>query len=435
MAKKEFCSFFQKIALKFIRTGSDSDMYDIVTDEALFLATAGYLKEANRILETLWSFKWPHSENCWLPDQSFEVLWAAAGKRPQSAPFPPKSLDEIELAHRHYMAGDSYLSLPLPDAPLLELHGFQLFRRCSQLACPIDQDMPSAKAELEALAGLAKFVSDEDSGSYQFFGACCLAAELSARNDQQEMAANYARLWARKYTEEEGGACNFSCMASNRHIVPMLLDGLLADELEVHPVAAKEYADKLIREASARMKQGRKLRYGKWTWKKFLKSISSRAIKLNKEIYPKEIIRSKWLGAAPASSDVIQAVEQKIGDRLPSDYREFLLSSNGFMMPSRMIPGLLPVEDIGRFKDLQKIPVMMEILQEGVPGNPEVRLDDSIQISHPGEWGGELVFLVPPQSKEERWQTCFFEASIQSWSLHPSFRHFMERVYMDLEGE
>ena len=74
-----------KQTLKWVKSADDDSMYYQVTEAALVMAAAGYLDEANDLLQCLWKHKWPHSENVWLPDWAFEVLWFASGKRPDFA--------------------------------------------------------------------------------------------------------------------------------------------------------------------------------------------------------------------------------------------------------------------------------------------------------------------------------------------------------------
>lgn len=432
MKKKEVHGVFQKLALKFIRNESDAGMYCVVTNEALFLATAGYLEDANRILETLWSFKWPHSEDCWMPDQSLTVLWATAGKYPENIPFEIKSLDAIEISHREYGTNRAVYQ---PSTPNWRDQKYDRFVECLMLARPVGGVMPSNANELDSLAGLTQILEGTQNNELYLFESSCLGSELAARNGLTEKSTELCQLWARKSVQYQEGGCNFVAMASNRHVAPLLLKGVLAEALEVNAAEAKEYADRLIREASARMKQGRKLRYGKWTWEKLLKAISSRAIKTNRELFSKQVIRQKWLGFSAAAPETIAAVEQRLGVKLPSDYVQFLAVSNGFMAPSQMVPDLFPTEQLGRFKDLQTDATLLEILQMGVPGQPEIDLKDAIQISPLGSGGGEMVFMVPPENEAGRWQVYFFEAPLANWSVYPSFRHFMEGVYENLEIE
>lgn len=59
-----------------------------------------------------------------------------------------------------------------------------------------------------------------------------------------------------------------------------------------------------------------------------------------------------WLGYDPATEDSIVAAEKKLGIRLPSTYRNFLLASNGWRTISYSVD-LLKVHEIGWFAELE----------------------------------------------------------------------------------
>ena len=61
--------------LNIIQSGTDEEVYSTVTYTALYLATGGYLDEANRVLTALWNYKLPHTRSTWLPDIGFMMLW------------------------------------------------------------------------------------------------------------------------------------------------------------------------------------------------------------------------------------------------------------------------------------------------------------------------------------------------------------------------
>jgi hypothetical protein len=183
MAKTRAEEVVGRHALRTIQSADDDVMYTAVTEAAMYMATAGLLEEANGLLGHLWSYKWPHSGNCWLADRGLEVLWYAAGSRPSSVPFAPQPINRIELAHRVYMAMDAWAG-PLPTRPWQVLNGLDLLRRSMHLACPPTDDgpMPSQEDELEALAGLDKYLADIEPIGWIPPLALCLAAELAARN-------------------------------------------------------------------------------------------------------------------------------------------------------------------------------------------------------------------------------------------------------------
>lgn len=430
-----------KHALKWIQSAADNDMYYSVTEAALYMATAGFLDEANELLECLWKAKWPHSENVWLPDQSFEVLWFANGKRPTAVPFPQKSIDTIELGHRKYMTLDRWqLHMPMPKEAVEHLLGKELFRKSCSLARPADESdsLPEAANELEALAGLEKYVRSfdeqaQDSDWCGFVDSTCLGAELAAKNGQTEKATFFLRIWAGKYVEWEGRCYNFPALASNRHVAPLLLQGVLADPLGLNKTNCQAYLRDLKAAVEARMKQGRKLAYGKWTWERLLKAASTRAIKQDPESFTKEERKAKWLGRTPASGEAIAAIEQKLKVALPADYKEFLLTSNGFSALSPTAPALLPVEEIDFLRGVMDAE-MLQILKD-YPGEDMASAMESAILVSDKEAMTDLVLLIPPSKAHDSWQTWFFADWVPGEIRYPSFRHYFEQAYQQLQTD
>jgi hypothetical protein len=435
-----------KPTLKWIKSADDDSMYYEVTQAALVMATAGYLDEANDLLQCLWKHKWPHSENVWLPDQSFEVLWFAAGKRPDFVPFPQKSIDEIELAHRNYLARDKwelmvvgnlaqgtfrYESRPMPTGNWESLDGLDLIRKSMFLACPkSDGPMPSTHDELEALKGLQKWIEkweDEVSNStrVEFDRALCVAAELAAKNGQTEKAEQICKLWVSMLIKCDG-AFSFPSLTSNRYLARLFLQGLLAEPLGLTKEACQLYLKSLKSTVDTRMKRGRRLMYGKWTWEKLLATASKQSIKNEPDQFTKEQRKGKWIGRDHAMDEAIKAVETRLQTRLPADYVEFLRASNGFSALSSTAPPLLSVQDIGWLKekvDAQTLAILKEYPGDDLPQVLESCLLVSEQIET------DMVLLIPPRTNSSSWQCWFFAHWIPGEIRYPSFRHYFEESF------
>jgi hypothetical protein len=266
MPNTRAASVLGKYALNTIQSGDDEEMYQTVTDAAVYLATAGFMAAANQLLASLWAHGWPHSRHCWLQDQAMEVLWSVAGQRPANVPFAQQSLDAIEIAHRRYTAIDRWAQPPPPS--WWELSGTDLFRwSCHHANPPTDLGpMPSPSDERAALLGLEKYIAQfsEDEPCYLFANATCLAAELAARNDLLGQASAFARRWAEQYPACWTGYI-FATMASNRHVAPLLLKGVLAPALGVSAATSQDYLRDLQAAVEARRRRGRTLVYGKWS--------------------------------------------------------------------------------------------------------------------------------------------------------------------------
>ena len=71
-------------------------VYVHVTNKAVEWAVAGFIDEANNLLEQLWQFKISHSGHLWLPDEGLQIMWQISNKIPANIPFQFKEISEIE---------------------------------------------------------------------------------------------------------------------------------------------------------------------------------------------------------------------------------------------------------------------------------------------------------------------------------------------------
>ena len=67
-----------------------------VTRKAMEWMAAGFVTEANTLLETLWSHNIPHTQNLWITDESLQIMWELSNQYPQHFPFELKTIQEIE---------------------------------------------------------------------------------------------------------------------------------------------------------------------------------------------------------------------------------------------------------------------------------------------------------------------------------------------------
>lgn len=91
------------------------------------------------------------------------------------------------------------------------------------------------------------------------------------------------------------------------------------------------------------------------------------------EPFPEEVRRARWLGAAGATSEEVGAHEQRLGAGLPSSYRQFLLTSNGWLNTTQGIDRILPVQEVGWTRDLD--PELVSAWTEGYR-DAGIRTDD-----------------------------------------------------------
>ncbi|MCX5384133.1 SMI1/KNR4 family protein [Streptomyces sp. NBC_00083] len=81
------------------------------------------------------------------------------------------------------------------------------------------------------------------------------------------------------------------------------------------------------------------------------------------EPFPDEMRAARWLGGEGATPEVLRALEQRLGTVLPPSYRQFLLTSDGWLSTTHDIDRLLPAEEVGWTRDLD--PELVDLWTEG----------------------------------------------------------------------
>jgi hypothetical protein len=164
-----------------------------------------------------------------------------------------------------------------------------------------------------------------------------------------------------------------------------------------------------------------------------------------------DILESNWLGYDGATEEQIQQADRRLGTTLPATYRKFLTVSNGWRMLATEWTGLLPVEEIGWFRELNE--KRMNLCIQGAtrrqdyrdvhdhPGD-EMRDDEdeayvfipasdlraSLQISN----DQETTVLLNPNvvTPKGEWQLLHLTPDTQL--RYKSFRAFMREEYRNL---
>ena len=398
--------------LNTIQSGADEEVYCIVTDAALYLAAGGYLADANQVLTALWNYKLPHTRNTWLPDIAFTVLWHAAGKHPDFIPFELQEIDAIEKNMRGRIAMDRW-GYKMPDKPWTELTGQDLLRKAYLTAALVKQEadvFPSAETELEALAMLTKMMQE---GYYDEEGLA-LGAELAARNGQPDLAIRFAKRCVGKSLMRNRPP-ELCSIAASRHVAPLLLQKIVAPELELTDKVVQEYVAELLKVLESRLTQEQSLVYGHLSWKDLLQKLS-------------DVRQSGWLGYQGATEEEIRQVEEKLGITLPQDYRAFLAVTNGFMSTSLTDPALLPVAEIDYLQNV------LDSFFFDIISDSHIELEDdetfrenlsnAILISKfPDD---QLVWLMPENNQKDRWKAWFYANWVPGEEPYPSFRAYIE---------
>jgi hypothetical protein len=464
--------------LRIIQSGTQKEMYLRVTSTALYMATGGYLDQANLLLNGLWKHHLPHDKDAWLPDRAFMVLWNAAGKKPGFIPFALINIDTLEKNQRAEHTLDKW-AVPQKDGDWHELTGIDLLRKVYQLAGPErkkenpsltldkiinpdlnkqdsakkedglesilgliqqyandnwnvkdDDKMPGAEKELLALEMLEKYIQEQGKDN----SAISLAAELSAKNGKKEKAIYFAELWAINFYDRDKGYMNPE-IASNKYLAVFLLEHCIAKQLQLTSIKCDKFSAKAITAIDNRIQKGRTLVYGNLSWKALLEKLSVSAIAYSPDDYTADIAKAKWLGFTKATEAAITATEQRLGIALPDDYKEFLRITNGFRNFPLMNPPLLPAEKIDYLRNVEKAGMFGSLQNFPVDDNdPETYAEYTyrcILISEQDE--EQWVWLIPPKNTKGEWQTWFFAYWIPGEKRYPSFRHFIEEQLSKLD--
>jgi hypothetical protein len=408
-----------------IASGKTDEMYSAVTNAALYIATGGFLGEANQILEMLWRQGLPHDRKTWVPDLSFQVLWETSGEYPKNIPFPLENLDIIEVNYRKYIGGDHY-AYEMPKMDWQEYKGKNAYRVAQTWFLDKKKDTDTAFLLQKALDYSQELVHHE------LATATVMAAEIAASNGDEIHATKIAVAWVENYHAYSSNV-NFPLMAQSRHVAPLILRGVLSKPLKLSKKTCANLVNDIIKAVEKRMALGRSLVYGDLSWKDLLKKASKLAIKDAPEYFSDIEKKAQWLGRVKATSKTIKDAEKRLNIELPEDYKAFLLTSNGFLnfLPN-VFCELLPIEKIDLYKKLEDkelydITITYidgELYETDKKATLKPYLEKAILVgkSH----GSEMVFLIPKNASQNDWEAWFFASWVPGEERYPSFRHLIE---------
>ena len=415
-----------KDSIRRVQSENEQDQwYMSITDAALYIAIGGFINEANRLLEGLWKHKIPHDRTTWLPDIAFEMLWYAAGNRPASAPFPKPDIDELELSHLDYMVIPLWASQYANTFDTLDS-----FSKGMVLMATKDGKFPAKKKEQEALNQFKLyFESTADRPAYSVCQGLSMATELASRIGEEDFAIDLLKKWAGKFNKYPyiSAVVLIGC---NRCLAPLLLKGVIANELDLTKKICDTFVDEAIAAIDNRMKDGSSLVYGKLSWSELIKKLSKLAIKSDPEMFSKKEKESKWIGRHPASTEAIKETEKRIGLKLPGDYKNFLKRSNG-LSETGYGPELSSIEEVCSLKIAYKDHEDIFEIIKGYPGEKYAQnnndtiaeyVERAIAISRVSE---SEVWLIPPVRKNDEWQCWYFHTGEHRFR---NFRYFIEHL-------
>lgn len=160
--------------------------------------------------------------------------------------------------------------------------------------------------------------------------------------------------------------------------------------------------------------------------KKILQAISSKAIELGliNPTLTEHQLASRWIGFDPASNVEIDALEARIGMKLPQDYKDLLQLTNGFLAANSVEPSFCSTEKVNLLKnvDLELIEIWTSA------GNIEVgnKLETAIKVGGFDE--EQYFFLIPPSKENANWEYWIFAAWAPGETTYQSLMDYFKEV-------
>ncbi len=413
---------------------NEDEAYRLVTSAAVFMASCGFVKQANTLLSALWSQQRPHSGNVWLKDRAMMVLWHHSANLPPEVPFAIDSIESIELAHRACMSGNrwspEFLENERANNPG-QLATKQLARAMIEIYPTQSGLMPAPQVEIQGIADFETFRQTGFCHGFDAFSALTNLAELCAKHGRIADAKRYILEWHDEFVRSWYNFI-FECLAANRYASKLLLDGLLAEVCELDSERSERYLQEWLIIVDRRFGSGPELVYEKLEWPRLLQRISQKAMQRTDVDF--SAIENKGLCHAPASQEEINAVEAKLGTRLPDDYKQFLQSSNGLEAFDSVSVRMSPASDLDWLRNVY--PDVVEIWTASDLEGTYAGLERSLLI---GDLDGEQqLLLVPSRSVADvgdcQWECWFFASWVPGEIRYSSFRAYVEHVLIDLEN-
>jgi cell wall assembly regulator SMI1 len=160
--------------------------------------------------------------------------------------------------------------------------------------------------------------------------------------------------------------------------------------------------------------------------KKVLKKISEAAIKQGMFTFAEEQIEAKLLGSEPVSEAEINEAEASLGIEFPTDYKDFLLITNGFTTPNENVdPSFSKLSEVAFLKDVD--PQLIEIWTEDIE-----LLDVAIKLARSIIVGGrdeeQYFLLIPPVIENADWEYWKFASWIPGEDPYEGLENYFINV-------
>jgi hypothetical protein len=437
--------------LRQVQSGRMEDVQQALLVRATKWMAAGCTEQANRILAPLFAAGEDLSHHRFYL-VAFEIPWALTGKRPQHAPPPLQSPEDIErelwdhvflfwsAAAAYRDAADAYMD-KLRRVEPAQLAGNDLRLRAMDMA--YDAGRPGRIADNQKLAA-ASAALDRYLASAKdpvtLLGRVLLAAQLGdvagAREHLVKWAEHY-RSYPRALAAARDAMFNFRNALMHRTVAAIALSGVLAPLFEITPSACEEEAGWLEKAFAERLSFGQRLAYGELGWDELLQRLSRAAVVENRSVedafgpitYAPATSTEFMRGAA--APEAMGAAEERLGLALPASYRGFLTVSNG--LERYRFPGvaILPVEQLAWLRDAE--PDLIEAYtSDGDLDDLAQKLGQSLLIGqHPRD--SDRLLLVPADDATAEWECWYFAHWVPGEIRHRTFRHFIESELQHIE--
>jgi hypothetical protein len=416
-----------KSLLQEIQSGDIDFIYIHITEKAIEWVSAGFIEEANTLLEQLWKFKIPHTRDVWLIDEALQVVWEINSKQPEEIPFKLKEISGIEQENwqrNFYPVWSSEYTNEFIKKSIDELKGKELFVKA------IISGGEQSENNSKILDAFKRYIEEDNPDNASYLTAATCGALLAANQDQNQLTEYFIRHFGKAYLKRRI-TMYLSHLLRYRKTAKFLCEGILSDTLNIDSNLCKAETVEIIDALSKRMSNGRTLVYGNLTWSELLDTISKIAIEQKTTEFSENILKNGTLTRPPASTTEIQAAENRLSITLPEVYKEFLLTSNGFESLSNASVTLSAADKVDYFRnvDPQLIDIWSDRTADFDPLFGE-KFNNSIIIG--GHHEEQQLLLV--QGAENQWECWHFATWSPGETVYQDFRYYMEEQLQSLEN-
>ncbi|MBS2099618.1 SMI1/KNR4 family protein [Carboxylicivirga linearis] len=159
-------------------------------------------------------------------------------------------------------------------------------------------------------------------------------------------------------------------------------------------------------------------------YKTNLTSISKQMIRLAEYDFTENQVQSIWIGNRGATPEEIKKTEDRLRINLPNDYRDFILTSNGFQKINEVEPTFFSIGEIDYLKNVDTN--LIEIWKAFGTYDIGKTLEKSIIIG--GIMEEQSFLLIPPDNQYKNWRYWKFAAWIPGEEPYENLKEYFSKV-------